>query len=91
MYHTYILINQAKNRRYKGHSANLDARILRHNKGKTSSIKGDMWTVEYSEAYDNRVDAIKREKYFKTAAGRRWINKTLGNLNLSETSDLDSR
>lgn len=35
-------------------------------------------TLVHSESFDNFVDARKRELYFKTAAGRRFIKYKLG-------------
>jgi len=29
----------------------------------------------YYEKFDSEMEAVKREKYFKSAAGRRWLKK----------------
>jgi putative endonuclease len=87
MYYTYILKNITKTKRYKGHTENLQVRLLQHNQGKTKSTKGDQWFVEYYEEFELRSEAIKREKYFKSAAGRRWIKSTLGKLDSDSSTD----
>ncbi|MEQ8908817.1 MAG: GIY-YIG nuclease family protein [Vicingaceae bacterium] len=78
LYYTYILRSKVTQRLYKGHTSNLEERIKLHNKGKTKSTKnGIPWILIYSERFPTREQAIKRERYFKTAAGRRWIQKNV--------------
>ena len=53
-------------------------RLLQHNSGLTKSIKNKIpFKLVYFEAFETRNDAIKREKYFKTAAGRRYLKQKL--------------
>jgi putative endonuclease len=35
------------------------------------------WKILYVEEHETQKEAIKREKYFKSAAGRRWISKNV--------------
>ena len=75
---TYVLFSPKYNRYYKGHCENLDLRITQHNSGKTKSTKPYLpWLIKYYETYETREDAIKREKYFKTAAGRKFLKTKL--------------
>ena len=77
-FYTYILYSQKFNRYYKGHSENLELRISQHNDGKTKSTKPYIpWVIKYYEVFDTREKAIEREKYFKTAAGRRFLKSKL--------------
>jgi putative endonuclease len=63
---------------YKGHCQDLDKRLGQHNSGMTTSIKNKIpFILIYFEEFNNRNDAIKREKYFKTAAGRRFLKMKL--------------
>ena len=63
---------------YKGHCKNIAIRLEQHNSGFTKSIKHNSpFEVVYSETFDTREEAIKREKYFKTAAGRKFLKKKL--------------
>ena len=65
---------------YKGHTDNLARRIKDHNSGKTKSIKAFLpYKLVYYEVFSTRQEAIKREKYFKSAAGRRFIKKKIQN------------
>lgn len=78
-YFVYILKSKIKEVTYVGFTNNLDRRIKEHNldKSKFTNIYKP-WELVYSEEYDSEEEAIQREKYFKTAAGRRLIRKLLG-------------
>jgi len=73
-FYSYILKSQKTGKFYKGHSQNLHQRLALHNSGKTKSTKnGIPWQLVFFECFKSRKEAIDREKYFKTAAGRRYI------------------
>jgi len=77
-FHAYVLYSESHNRFYKGHCENLDERLKQHNAGKTKSIKAFLpWKLVYFETFQTREEAIIREKYFKSAAGRRFLKKVL--------------
>ena len=78
MYFAYILKSVNHDYFYKGHCQNIEKRLLEHNSGMTSSIKPFIpFKILYFEEFETRELAIKREKYFKTATGRRFIKKLL--------------
>jgi putative endonuclease len=63
---------------YKGHCENLENRLKEHNSGMTISIKPYLpFKIVHFEQFETRIEAIKREKYFKSAAGRRYLKKNL--------------
>jgi putative endonuclease len=63
---------------YKGHCQDLNKRLAQHNSGMTTSIRSKIpFILVYFEEFTNLDDAIKREKYFKTAAGRRFLKNKL--------------
>ena len=63
---------------YKGHCQDLQKRISQHNSGMTESIKPYIpFKLVYFEEFETEKDAIDREKYFKSAAGRRFLKKKL--------------
>ena len=85
MYFTYILLSKIVKKTYVGHTDNLIRRLEEHNSGKSIfSRRYKPWIILYSESYKKEADAIKREKYFKSAAGRRWIKKNLFNAEVVE-------
>jgi putative endonuclease len=79
MYTTYILYSPAFNKIYIGYTSDLNARLLSHNvlstKGWTTRFRP--WVIVHTETFSQKPDAMKREKELKTAAGRKWIWKTL--------------
>ena len=77
MYTVYILQDK-RGKLYKGLTNNLKRRIQEHKRGKTKTTSKmvDLKLV-YKEEYKNFEEARKRELYFKTAAGRRFIKTKL--------------
>lgn len=77
-YFVYILINGSKTKTYVGHTNDIQNRLKEHNSGESSfTERFGSWEVLYREVLDSKFDAIKKEKYFKSASGRKWIKKTL--------------
>ena len=77
MFYVYIIQNE-KRELYKGYTEDLKRRIIEHNNGRTKTTrKSKQWKLIYSETYNERDEAIQREKYFKTSAGRRFLKKVL--------------
>lgn len=77
-YMTYILLSKIAKKTYVGHTDNLLRRLEEHNRGRSIfSSRYRPWVILYNESYSLEVDAVKREKYFNSAAGRRWIKKNL--------------
>jgi putative endonuclease len=74
MFYVYVIRSLKTNFVYKGHCEDLEKRLQQHNAGMTESIRPYIpFELIYFEKYDTREEAIKREKYFKTAAGRRFL------------------
>ena len=74
MYFTYVLKSKKDNKLYIGCTNNIKVRIEKHNKGQVMSTK-DRRPLEllYFEACLNKQSAYKREKYFKTGFGRKFL------------------
>jgi putative endonuclease len=73
MYHIYILQSQISNHFYTGQTKDLDQRINLHNIGKIkSSNRYKPWKIIYFETFKTRQEAVKREKFLKSHAGRKW-------------------
>ena len=80
MFYAYVIRSIHTGYLYKGHCENLKIRITQHNAGMTESIRPYIpFELVYWEEFETRGEAIKREKYFKTAAGRRFLKKKLDN------------
>jgi putative endonuclease len=78
MFYTYVLKSQKDNKLYIGFSSNLRQRLLEHNKGKvgTTKVRRPLELVYYEACLDEKK-AIKREKYFKTGFGRRYLTSRI--------------
>ncbi len=73
MYYVYVLYSVLFDRQYVGMTNDLNNRVIEHNTGKTQSTKAfKPWELIHNESFENRKAARVREKYLKTAAGRRW-------------------
>ena len=74
----YILINKKRNKTYVGITNNLARRLKEHNEGKSLyTSRFGPWNVIYVEYFKKRSEARSREKYFKSAAGRRKMKKNI--------------
>ena len=80
MYYTYVLLSEKDKEFYIGFTENLKGRFQEHQEGKVfSTEKRRPLKIIYYEACLNEIDAIKREKYFKTGFGRRFLKNRLKN------------
>jgi putative endonuclease len=70
----YILYSEKTDHYYIGSCADIETRLQRHNAGATFSTKhGRPWKVVYSETYDDKTKALKRENYLKSLKSRKFI------------------
>jgi predicted GIY-YIG superfamily endonuclease len=74
-FETYVLISINDKLRYIGSDENADERLRRHNKGNYQFTKGHKpWKLVHRESFENRADAMKREKFLKSGQGRKWLD-----------------
>ncbi len=79
-WYTYVLLSLRDGKFYIGCTNSLKKRLLEHNKGKVFATKYRRpLKLIYCEICLNKLDAIKREKYFKTGFGRRFLKNRLEN------------
>jgi len=78
-YIVYILENNDKTW-YTGFTTGLRKRIRAHLQGMSQyTSKRSGWKLIYCELYLNKKDALGREKFLKSGAGKKFINKQLKN------------
>ncbi len=76
MFFVYVLRSTVNGNFYVGMTENITARLLRHNKGENKSTKAHRpWELFFSESFDTRVEARKREVYLKAGSGKEYIKK----------------
>ena len=71
LFYAYILYSSVKDKFYIGHTEDVENRLLQHNT--RNNLGTNDWTVVYTEKYDNRSDAMKREKEIKYKKSRKYI------------------
>ena len=78
IFYTYVLISERDKKFYIGFTKNIHQRIRKHNDGLVTSTEHRRpLKLIYFEACLNEKDAIKREKYFKSGYGRRFLNNRI--------------
>lgn len=76
-YWVYVLESE-EGRWYIGQTNNLELRITKHNNQKVKSTKNrGFWNIVYKEKLKTRSEALKREEYLKSGAGRKLLKKLL--------------
>jgi putative endonuclease len=81
MYYVYILSSSVAKKSYVGFTNDLSRRMKEHNSGRHSYTKRYMpWEIIHKEQYDTIDLARKREKYLKSAAGRKYLKKIFGKI-----------
>jgi putative endonuclease len=74
----YVIDSLADKTSYTGIALNYNNRLKEHNNGKNRFTKGHMpWKIIYTEEHPDWQSARTREKYLKSAAGKRWLEKYL--------------
>jgi putative endonuclease len=78
--YVYILRSLKDGMFYVGFTTNLQSRLKSHNKGLVTSTKNRVpLELVYWEGCLNQADATQREKYLKSAWGKRYIKNRLKN------------
>ena len=73
-YSTYILKSEITGKHYYGHTADLAKRLKNHNAKKVRSTKAYVpWVVHYYETFNTKSEAYKRELFFKSIDGYKWL------------------
>jgi len=78
MFYVYVIYSNLFDRYYVGMTKNLENRLIEHNSGKMKSTKAFIpWILVHNELFETRILARQREKYLKSAAGRRWRKQNI--------------
>ncbi len=75
---TVYVLQSSSSKRYTGHTKDLAHRIVEHNSGMCKTTKTDVgWRVVYTEEFQTRSEAMAREKWLKTGAGREFLRQKI--------------
>ncbi|HBB37242.1 MAG: excinuclease ABC subunit C [Candidatus Moranbacteria bacterium RIFOXYB1_FULL_44_23] len=78
MYYTYVIKSERDKNLYVGFTKDLKKRFEEHNSGLVDATKDRTpFLLVYYEACRDRKKAIRREKYFKTGFGRRFLKNRI--------------
>jgi len=83
MWSVYVVKSLSSGKHYVGMTMNVENRIKEHNAGKSKFTSGHRpWKLIYTENdFANSQQARTREKYLKSAAGKKFISPKLPGLN----------
>lgn len=77
-YCTYVLLSEKDGMFYVGSTGNLERRLTEHFNGKSKSTASRRpLRLIFTEYYLSKQDVIRREKYFKTTAGKKTLRLML--------------
>ncbi len=78
MYYTYVLKSKTDGKFYTGYTKDLKLRFDQHCRGLVESTRERRpLKIIYYEACLKQDDALRRERYFKTYNGKRFLHKRL--------------
>ena len=73
-YYVYVLRSGLDGTYYVGSTRDVDARVARHNQGGSRYTKSKRpWKVIYYEKFENKSDALTRERQIKRRKSREYI------------------
>lgn len=78
MHYVYVLLSLKDKQQYIGYTENVRSRLQKHNEGGVPStqVRRPLKLIFY-EAYYSKVDALRREQYFKTNPGKKALGLML--------------
>jgi len=81
MWYVYVLKSEKNNRLYVGITNDLKKRFKEHNSGKGGKYTRDNrpFRLIFYEAYINKLDAYKAERFFKSGYGKEVLRDKLEN------------
>ena len=81
MYQVYVLHSLKDGRYYIGSTSNLKARIHFHNSGKQRSTRHRIpFELVYSEIFESKTNALRREKQIKSYKGGEAFKKLISGI-----------
>jgi putative endonuclease len=76
---TVYVIESVEGYRYTGMTEDLSRRLREHNDHIMScwTRRGTKWRLVYSESFEMKGEALKRERWLKGGVGREWLKRIL--------------
>ena len=74
MFNDYIFYSKTLDKYYVGYTNDLDRRLLEHNRKKGKYTDGGIpWILVHKENYEQKPEAMNREKFIKIQKSRQYI------------------
>ncbi len=81
MYYIYVLKSLSRNYVYVGITSCIEKRFTQHNLGKNKTTKPYRpFKIIFTEEFESRIKARKREKYLKSGCGKEYIKVQMAKL-----------
>ncbi|HEY5823048.1 MAG TPA: GIY-YIG nuclease family protein [Cyclobacteriaceae bacterium] len=79
MFTVYALHSPSSDKLYIGFTSDLDLRLLSHNhlSKKGFTVKHRPWVLFHTENFENKAEAMKRERQLKSFKGREFLRSKL--------------
>ena len=78
MFLVYIIESLKDQSYYVGHTQDIKDRLKRHNEGRSKSTKNKTpWKLVYTEEYETKSEATKRECRIKKMKSRKYIDELI--------------
>ena len=78
MFKVYILKSKTNDKYYVGYTEDLDKRLIRHNGKLVKATKsGVPWTIIYTESFNTKSEAYRRERQIKSYKGGKAFKKLI--------------
>jgi putative endonuclease len=78
MHYVYIIYSYTLEKFYTGVTQNIEKRVDEHNKGDVKfTSRGMPWILVFYEAFVEKLDSYREEKFLKTGKGRERRNYLL--------------
>ena len=78
MYYVYIIQSKKDSSFYIGFTGNLQRRLEEHNQGKSRYTRTKLpWALVYSEKFDSKSEALKRERFLKNQKNKEFYKKLI--------------
>ena len=79
MFTVYVLYSERYDKIYIGYTSDLKKRFKSHNElaKKGWTVRFRPWEIVYTETFERKQDALRREKQLKTSRGRAFIREEI--------------
>ena len=77
-YSSYVIYSRESGLFYYGYFEDLEKVLEMHNSGMIEMTRGrGPWVLLYSENFDNKAQALRQSRFYRTVKGQRFLKKLL--------------